>query len=108
MGIPEGAIPRLPRIPTANMEFVTTIVKSSFSFKDLLQSTGSATKASFSVLLVLLYGYLTRKYKWLSKETEDVSSFAAAAKSSLSPSALCLSVANIKALRDVLPPITAL
>ena len=55
------------------MDFVTSVVKSSFNIKDLLQSTGSATKASFSVLLVLLYGYLSRKYKWLSKETEDVS-----------------------------------
>lgn len=89
------------------MEFVTTIVKSSFSFKDLIQSTGSATKASISVLLVLLYGYLTRKYKWLSKETEDVSSSAAVCRSL---SYLCISgsIANIKTLRDLFLARTAL
>lgn len=70
--------------PRPAMDLVTTVVKSSFNIKDLLQSTGSATKASFSVLLVLLYGYLTRKYKWLSKETEDVSRRAPNGCSSLS------------------------
>ncbi|KAI5450380.1 hypothetical protein NCC49_003162 [Naganishia albida] len=53
------------------MDAVTTLVKSSFSWKDLISSTGSATKASVSVILVLLYGYLSRKYKFLSKKTED-------------------------------------
>lgn len=57
-----------------SMDLVTTLVKSSFSWKDLISSTGSATKASISVILVLLYGYLSRKYKFLSKEAEDVSS----------------------------------
>lgn len=55
------------------MDMVTNLVKSSFSWKDLISSTGSATKASVSVILVLLYGYLSRKYKFLSKKTEDVS-----------------------------------
>lgn len=55
------------------MDIVTTLVKSTFSWKDLISSTGSATKASVSVILVLLYGYLSRKYKFLSRKTEDVS-----------------------------------
>jgi hypothetical protein len=90
------------------MEFVTTIVKSSFSWKDLLQSTGSATKASISVLLVLLYGYLTRRYKWLSKETENVSPYSAVGAGSPYHIFVFPPIANIKALCDVLPSIAAL
>lgn len=55
------------------MDAVTTYISSSFSWKDVLQSTGSATKASVSVILVLLYGFLSRRYDFLTQETEDVS-----------------------------------
>ena len=88
------------------MDFVTTVVKSSFNIKDLLQSTGSATKASFSVLLVLLYGYLTRRYKWLSKETEDVSQ--RTPKGCAPLSYLYTYAANIQALRDLLSTVPSL
>lgn len=55
------------------MDTVTTFIASSFKWKDVLQSTASATKASVSVILVLLYGFLSRKYDFLTQETEDVS-----------------------------------
>ncbi|KAJ9099766.1 hypothetical protein QFC21_003764 [Naganishia friedmannii] len=53
------------------MNAVTAYISSSFSWKDVLQSTASATKASVSVILVLLYGFLSRRYDFLTQETED-------------------------------------
>lgn len=102
----EAVIPLNFTYPRLAMDFVTTVVKSSFNIKDLLQSTGSATKASFSVLLVLLYGYLTRRYKWLSKETEDVSQRTPRGCGPLSY--LYIYAANIQALRDLLSTVPSL
>ncbi|KAJ9118171.1 hypothetical protein QFC22_004075 [Naganishia vaughanmartiniae] len=50
---------------------MTTYLSSSFSWEDVISSTASATKASVSVILVLLYGFLSRRYDFLTQETED-------------------------------------
>lgn len=92
------------------MDAVTTLVKSSFSWKDLISSTGSATKASVSVILVLLYGYLSRKYKFLSKKTEDVSPEQGGAESFVESwiPPRRVHIANLQSLRYILPAIAPL
>lgn len=41
-------------------------------WSSVLTSTLSACRASISVILVLLYGFLIRRWKWISQETENV------------------------------------